>query len=361
MRKDILLQPLPELLVSENGSEITTVDAWEKRKQQIAKPAVDLEFGGMPPKPEAMELEVLTERGPGLANCYRAHCMIGTRDFVFCFTVHRAPGDGEKPAIITGDAMYNRNCDNAVIAEANSRGISVVIFNRTEFAPDRNDSERRWGIYSLYPDLRFSAISAWAWGYHRVVDALEMLDYIDMEHLAASGHSRGGKTVLLAGATDERIRYVNPNGSGAHGCGCYRFIQQEEDGQYEDTRSEELKDLFAAVPYWMGEGMREYIGRETELPHDMHFFKALIAPRILLETNAYGDIWANPRGSYLTHLAAKKVWKLYGEERNCLTWYREGVHDHGMPEFLVLMNVMEADINKLPVPEECMRIPYPEC
>ena len=359
-RKDILLQPLPDLLAWENGSKITTICEWEKRKAQFAEQIVALEFGGMPPKPDALELEILTERGPGLANCYRVHCAVGVRDFTFCFTVHRAPGEGQKPVLVTGDAMYNQNCDNAVIAEANRRGISVAIFNRTEFAPDWNDRERKWGIYPLYPDMRFSAISAWAWGYHRVLDALEMLSYVDMEHIAASGHSRGGKTVLLAAATDERIRYANPNDSGAHGCGCYRFIQLEEEGLYEDGRSENMADLFAAVPYWMGEGMREYIGREAELPHDMHFFKAMIAPRILLETNAYGDIWANPRGSYLTHLAAKKVWKLYGAERNCLTWYREGFHAHGMQEFCVLMDVMETDIKQLPVPEECTRVPYAE-
>ena len=37
------------------------------------------------------------------------------------------------------------------------------------------------------------------------------LDYVDPYHIAVTGYSRGGKTVLLAGATDERIRYTNPN------------------------------------------------------------------------------------------------------------------------------------------------------
>lgn len=53
------------------------------------------------------------------------------------------------------------------------------------------------------------------------------------------------------------------------------------------------------------------------------FIKALIAPRCYLETNGYGDIWANPRGSYLSLMAAKEVWKFYGAEDKCACWYRE--------------------------------------
>ena len=87
--------------------------------------------------------------------------------------------------------------------------------------------------------------------------------------------------------------------------------------------------------------MRDYIGREAQLPHDMHFIKALIAPRVFLETNGYGDIWANPRGSYLTHLAAKEVWKLWNKTENCQTWYREGPHLHRWADFNALFDLME--------------------
>ena len=111
-----------------------------------------------------------------------------------------------------------------------------------------------------------------------------------MDHIAASGHSRGGKTVLLAGATDERIRYVNPNGSGTHGCGAFRFLQREEEGRFGDAMSEPLQYMFDNIPYWMGQGLRAYIGREGELPYDSHFLKALIMPRCLIETNGYEDM-----------------------------------------------------------------------
>jgi len=341
MRKDITLGKLPNPLLFEDGAAVKNAADWERRRRQIKETAIELEFGGMPPKPDRIRVERLTERGKGSTNCYRLHCYIDKTDFTFCFTVYRPDTDSKCPVVVTGDAMYNQNCNDEVIEEANRRGFAVVKFNRTEFAPDMYHSERTDGIYPLWPNLPFSAISAWAWGYHRVVDALFDLPYLDTDHIAITGHSRGGKTVLLAGATDERIWLVNPNGSGAHGCGCYRFIQKEEDGLYPDARSEELKDLVRAVPYWMGPGMKAYIGKETRLPHDMHFIKALVAPRILLETNGYGDIWSNPRGSYLTHLAAKEIWKLYDAEENCRTWYREGGHAHRWADFNALFDLME--------------------
>lgn len=92
---------------------------------------------------------------------------------------------------------------------------------------------------------------------------------------------RGGKTVL----------------PGAHGCGCYRY-QKKEPGSEGEQASETMEDLFRAVPYWMGPKLRKYIGREETLPHDVHFIKALVALRCFLQTEALGDIWANPWGSF---------------------------------------------------------------
>ena len=350
--KDEILGALPDVLTFENGKKVTDIPAWEERRKEILEKAVLLEYGGMPPKPEVFRLEKLCE------DSYRIHCGTKEKQISFCFDVYKPEGKGKRPVVLTGDAMYHRNCNDRVIEEANRRGFLVVKFNRCALAPDCYTSERTDGIYPLYPELAFSAISAWAWGYHRVVDALLQLDFVDADRIAITGHSRGGKAVLLAGATDERIRYVNPNGSGTHGCGCYRYIQHNDCTLYNDERSEPLSFLFEAVPYWMGAGMRDYIGREAELPHDSHFFKALVAPRLFLETNACGDIWANPKGSYLSFLAAKEVWKLYGQERNCQTWYRNGVHRHGWEDFNALFDFMEADINSTPMPASMTRIPY---
>lgn len=350
---DERLGALPDLFCRKDGSRVTDPASWKERREEILADAVRLEYGGMPPLPDKMRVERLCR------TTYKIFCTHGEREVSFCFEVYKPQGNGRKtPVVVTGDAMYHDACNDRVIAEANRRGFAVVRFNRTEVASDDPNRYRESGVFRLYPQAEFSVISAWAWGYHRVVDALAQTDFADMKHIAITGHSRGGKAVLLAGATDERIRYVNPNGSGTHGCGCYRYVQHNDCPLYEDEHSEPLSYLFEAAPHWMGAGMRAYIGRETELPHDAHFIKALIAPRPYLETNGYGDIWANPKGSYVTFLAAKPAWELYGAGENCRTFYRNGVHGHTWEDFSALFDFMDADLNGATLPESLTREPF---
>lgn len=358
MRKDLILGKLPDMFQFEDGSRVKNARDWEKRRKEILDIAVETEFGGMPPEPENMWFEALDLHGKKFTNTYRIHCGTKEYPFTFCFMVWRPDTDLKCPVILTGDALYDTNLDDQVIAEARRRGYAVAKFNRVELAHDMYNTDRSSGIYPMWPDKKFTAISAWAWGYHRVVDVLRQLDYIDPDQIAITGHSRGGKTVLLAGATDERIAYVNPNDSGTHGCGCYRFQQREEPGVFGEDYSEELGFLVEAAPHWMGERMKDYVGRENELPYDMHYIKALVAPRCFLETNAYGDIWGNPRGSYLSFLAAKEAWKLYGCEKNCQTWYRLGGHHHGWDDFCALFDFIDTIRCASPMPDAYTRKPY---
>ncbi len=350
---------LPDPFVFRDGRRVRSRSEWEARRREILEDAVGLEYDGMPPEPEVFRVEATHLRGKGETSSYRIHCGTHETPFSFCFYVYRSALDGRRPVVLTGDLTYTANCSDAVIAEANRRGFTVVKFNRNELAPDYADPERQYGINALWPALRFSAVSAWAWGYHRVVDALAGLDGADADHIAVTGHSRGGKAVLLAGATDPRIRYTNPNGSGTHGCGAYRFEQIEEEGRgFRDTKSEPLAFMMENVGYWMGQGLWKYVGKEETLPHDSHFIKALIAPRCFLETDGYDDIWANPRGSYLSLEAAREVWKLYGAADKCACRYRPGGHRHGWEDFNALFDFMEADLKGTPLPEEFTRIPY---
>ncbi len=357
MRNDIRLAPLPDPFITRAGTRVQNCTEWEARRMEIIEDVIGLEFDGMPPLPEVFKVEATHLRGRGATSSYRIHCGTKENPFTFAFYTYRPDRAGKLPVLLTGDATYTQFLDDDVIAEANRRGFVVVKFNRNEMAPDFADPDRTHGINALWPTLRFSAISAWAWGYHRVVDALATLDFIDMDHIAITGHSRGGKTVLLAGATDTRIRYTCPNGSGTHGCAPYRFYQQENSA-LGDAHSETLAFMMEHLGYWMGQGLATYAGHEETLPYDTHFLKALVAPRCYLETNGYGDIWANPRGSYLCLLAAKEVWKLYGAEENCQCWYRNGGHNHGMADFCALFDFMEADIYGTPLPSAITRTPY---
>ena len=138
-----------------------------------------------------------------------------------------------------------------------------------------------------------------------------------------------------------------------------RVIQSDEDtADRAKAYRENVKIMMERLNYWMGQGLWDYVGKEETLPHDSHFIKALIAPRCYLETNGYGDIWANPRGSYLSLLAAKEVWKFYGAEDKCACWYREGGHAHGWLDFNALFDFMDTDLHGTPLPDSITRLPY---
>ncbi|MBE34821.1 MAG: hypothetical protein CMI16_04580 [Opitutaceae bacterium] len=327
---------LPNPFLFNDGSALTRVEDWRKRRREILDLIVDLEYGGMPPVPTATHGELLhshvqRKHNGSLFQTIRVTSQSET-PFPFILQLTIPPGEGPFPIVINGDACWNFVTPE-VIAEALKRNYIIAQFNRMELAPDVYNSERTSGLYPIYPDHSFGALSAWAWGYHRCVDVLEQMDCVDASQIAISGHSRGGKTVLLAGATDERIALTNPNNSGAGGAGCYR-VQGPE--------SETLADLIRAIPYWFGPELKSYVGRENELPFDQHFLKALLAPRALLTTEALGDHWCNLPGTWQTHLAAQEVYRFLGAEQNIGIVFREGGHEHNLTDWRVMFDFADS-------------------
>ncbi len=336
---DQILGMLSDYFIKQDGTRVKDASEWAARRQEIIEEVIGIEYGGMPPRPKDFWIEPTALCGPGRPNTYRLHA----DGFTFCVQLHRPDKEAKTPCpvVVSGDGCWNY-VNDTFITEANRRGFIVALFNRTEIAHDMYNTDRSTGLYPVYPDIPFSALSAWAWGYHRVMDALEMIDYADHTRVGITGHSRGGKAVLLAGATDERIAFVNPNNSGCGGCGCYHYHTQLTDApEGADARSETLHDMYGAVPYWLGPEMAKYEFAEDKLPFDQHFVKALVAPRYLLETDALGDTWANPRGSWLTLQAAKEAYRLLDAEDHIIMRFREGGHAHDLGSFCALLDLME--------------------
>ena len=314
---------LPDLFQMPDGRRLTRRDQWPAWRRELLEISVPLCFGQMPPEPEVFSLQHL------YSNTWAVTCGTKRRTVTFTLELFRPEGAGPHPVVLTGDRSMGYMND-AVIKEALSRGYVCARFERTLAAPDDMNLDRSFGIYPIWPELDFGAVAAWAWMYHRAMDALELIDGADAARVGVSGQSRGGKTSLLAAATDERILFCQSNCSGAFGSGCFRITerQAEEDGRGEN---EDLRHFFGhEVPwdirYWVGPGMEAYIGREQELPFDMHTVKALVAPRYLLETYSVDDLWCNPRGCRQTHAAAKEIFRFLGAEGHMAMVGRYGPH-----------------------------------
>lgn len=343
---------LPDLLRFADGTAVDTPAAWLRRRREIADLILDIEYGGLPPTPAETTLETLhtsTVRSQGGVRFMSCRVQTGPeRPFSFLLTLLLPPGDGPFPVVITGDACW-RYVTDAVAAEIVGRGFILAQFNRTEIAADVYSDARTSGLYRAYPEGVYGALSAWAWGYHRCVDALTLQPFVDASRIAITGHSRGGKTVLLAGATDERIALTAANNSGAGGAGCFHR---------QGPQSETLGDLIKNLAYWFGPKLRAYVGREADLPFDQHFLKALVAPRALLTSEALGDLWANPSGTWLTHGAAREVYRLLGAEERIAITFRDGGHGYRPHDWRRFLDVMAWQLCDAPKPEEINVSPF---
>ena len=356
------LGKLPDPFLFADGSRVRSAADWERRKRELREPVIGLQYGGMPPEPEFLEIEPLcVPDTPGRMNIWRV--VTGTRADPVSWTIyaHRPAGRAPWPAVIDGDLCYGCMQDPGTAEKFSEHGIMLVTFNRDEIVPDVRNPRRTGNLYGTYPERTFGALSAWAWGFSRTLDALLRLGIADPSSVTFTGLSRGGKAALLAGATDERATVVCPEATCAGSGSCYRIHMSAETSDGRIARSETLKDIVNAFPDWFGPGLKAYEDDEASLPFDSHMLKAMVAPRVLFDCQAEDDIWAGPVNSWMTDVAAREVWKLFGKEENVLWYWRAGGHAHLPEDFDMLIEVIERERDGRPLrSEKFMKMPFPE-
>lgn len=322
------IQQLPDPFLFNNGSRVATRDDWARRREELKALVLYYEYGHMPPAPgnvKATELSSSVNQETGAVEKSLLLTMGPDNKISTHLDLTIPRGQGPFPVIITGDLSWGKIKD-PIPAHVVKRGYILAEFNRTEIVPD---SKERTGAYAAYPEYDWGAAAAWAWGYHRVVDYLLTRDDVDRARIAITGHSRGGKATLIAGATDERIALTAPNNSGCGGAGCYRF---------QADKSEDIAAILKNFPFWFQPNFKDFIGRVDRLPFDQHSVKALVAPRALLSTEALGDLWANPEGTQQTYLAARHVYDFLGASDKIGIYFRQGKHEQNEQDWLVLLD-----------------------
>lgn len=330
---DFSVGGMPDILTFNDGTPVKTAEDWTRRRREIYDLIIPVEYGGMPPAlaPEMTTAELISEN-----SCVRRYSAIAPTDFLeyyanigggatplsFRMQVWKPAGEGKFPVILSGDGCWDYLSDEILI-ELIRRRFAVVLFNRCEVARDWDGADDK-GIYRAFPGT-YGTISAWAWSYHRAYDALLTTDFADPGRIYITGHSRGGKTVELAAATDKRIAGCGDNNSGCGGFGCFRV---------RNNRAETIADITKVFPHWFARDFSKWAGRESELPFDQHFLAALIAPRPLNIAVAYGDRWANPVGACETFRHAEKLYSFLGAAGNYRIVFREGGHGHLVSDWM---------------------------
>ena len=335
---------LPDALLKTDGSRIANAYEWMNfQRPKILELYKRELYGETLPRPDAVRFELLTEKkdalnGKAIRREIRCSSEMASgtkhqfdillyipkdvRGRVPVFVGMNFKGNhtaaNEKDVTFTGapencsDDQRGSQSQRMCFEEVLSRGYASVTACYEDVLPDPYPFDPNpWdkGVFGLLFDERersglherYSMIGAWAWGLSRIADYLETDPHIDVGRMAVHGHSRLGKTALWAGATDLRFGLVISNDSGCGGAALYR------------RRFGETPLAMAYnFPNWFVAAHNKYVENEDAMPFDQHMLLALMAPRPVCVASATEDLWADPRGEYLSAYHAGSVYRLFG-------------------------------------------------
>ncbi len=317
---------LPDPLTMLDGKKVTTKKEWlTRRRPELKELFQHYMYGYFPPKPDNLKFKVeRVDRNAlgGKATLKEVTISFGPPDtpkmhLPEAWLPKNCPGVKDNHAT---DAGRGKQVNVWAIEQTIDRGYAVATIYCGDIDPDRAD--KREGIQ---PHLRkpgqkpgphdWGTIAAWAWGLQRAVDYLVTDPDIDARRIIIVGHSRLGKTALLAAAFDERVAMAIPLQAGCGGTAPSRRIGEKG--------AESVKRINTSFPHWFNGAFKEFNEHPERLPFDQHCLIALMAPRPVLLPNAVEDKWANPIGQFELLKAAEPVYKLLGAG---------GLEDHTMPE-----------------------------
>jgi hypothetical protein len=343
-----VISELPDPFLRTDGTRVASASEWAEQRARLLRMVLHYEYGELPPGPADVAGRVLRTTALRAANARQIHVTLtighGVGSLPMRLIVTAPNRGGPFPVIVRGDLCWGRPKPR-IVAALLQRGYALADFDRTDVAQDAPVEDR---VYDAFPTFRSGRIAAWAWAYRRVIDYVLTLPFVDVARIAVTGHSRGGKAALLAGAIDERIALTVPNDSGCGGAGCYRL---------QDAGSEDIAAITTTFPYWFHPRFREFVGKIDRLPFDQHTLKALVAPRALLTTEALGDVWANPKGTQQSHVGAREVFAFLGAERRLGIRFREGPHAHRLDDWVALLDFADLQFfgqtpfDRLPFPD----------
>ena len=317
---------VPELMVTKAGNKVTDVATWEKvRRPELLDVFLENEYGRRPvERPDTLAFETAEPDKPmmdGKAIRKRVRASwkgpYGSQSFVFTafipVSAKERPAPGfilicNRPAAANIDPERVKRSEFWPAEEIVARGYAALAFWNGDVALDNAKSNCTQGVHACWAKERtansWGALSAWAWGASRVLDWVETEPLLDAKHFGVVGHSRGGKTALLAGVTDTRFAMACVNDSGCSGAKLNHI---------DLPKSESIARISKVFPHWFCLNYRNFAGKEFEMDFDQHMMVALMAPRAVAIASASKDHWAGQRGEYASALLASPAWELYGK------------------------------------------------
>ncbi len=338
---------LPDPLLLNNGKPVKNAKTWwKKRRPEIVEIFETQQYGRAPGRPAEESFDVTEKATPALdgkalrkqvtisfskdPSWPKIHLLIylpaaAQKPVPMFFTISFGPNrcTTDDPGINPEEVWNPRTESKMMPPEGRcfghvpverflDAGFGVATFYYGDVDPDFANGFKD-GIRARYlkpgeadraPD-DWGSIAAWAWGMSRVQDYFETDPSIDAKRVAIQGISRLGKTVMWAGAHDQRFAAVIASCSGEGGAALSRR-------DYGETIA--LLTAPTRYPYQFAENYAKWGGFPDKAPMDANMLIALVAPRPLLLQTGSSDYWSDPKGEFLAEVAAGPVYKLLGKD-----------------------------------------------
>jgi hypothetical protein len=327
----ILPYDLPPLLVTEEGTPVTTAEQWRNvRRPQILSLFGSFIYGRVPEPESPVKVNFAVRKVDanfmgGKATRKDVHIHFsndkGTADMmVLVFVPNKRTGPA--PAFMKHSFSNTRSRDFEAhpqqagrlrngwpLGDFLDRGYGFVAVYQQDLV-SHNEVSFLSGIHPLFyktgqsfpKAYEWGSLSAIAWGAMRAMDYLETDGDIDHTRVALMGHSKMGKATLWTAAQDERFALAISAQSGCAGAALWRR-----------KSGETLEKMVTRFPYWLCRNAWKFVHQEDDIPVDQHMLLACIAPRPVYVHSGVEDTWADGRGEYLSAYHASEVYRLLGK------------------------------------------------
>lgn len=278
-------------------------------REEALRLLLEKEYGYPPPQPDTLEFHVVRREedafaGKAVHATVEAWATFQGRGFSFPFHLVCPKAGRPVPGVVLLNFTPAVPDPYLPSEELCDLGLAVASFHCGDVSPDNGDfTSKAGGLFQVDRSLPTAPgkLALWAWGASVVREYLAACPEIDQKAVAVAGHSRLGKTALLAGALDKRFQFVFANESGCSGAALYRGKQGET-----------AADIQRVFPYWFSPSFASCTGDPEQLPFDQHFLLSLIAPRKLYVSSAAEDLWSDPAAEFLGCLAASPAFEAAG-------------------------------------------------
>ena len=316
---------LPDPLILKNGRRVRDAETWwQQRRPEILEDFEREVYGRTPKNTPQVTFEVTETEDGALGGKAIKRTVVGHVDNsrypganpTIEITLYLAAGvQGPTPLMVVNGGFFGpfpgRRPDPgpSPMDQVLGLGWAYATVNTSGIQMDSGAGLDK-GIIGLVNEGRprkpddWGALAAWCWGLSRALDYFETVPEIDAKKIGIEGHSRWGKTALLAGALDQRWAIVYSSCSGAMGTSL------------EKRNWGETIDNVAGVGeyHWMAPNFLKYAGHWDEMPVDAHELIALVAPRPIFVTGGTHDQWSDPHGEFLACVGADPIYRLLGRK-----------------------------------------------